>query len=637
MKKLLTLMATSCLALGANAQSITVDHIDQTLANDYAGGCEIDINNNGLKEIIVSGKPQWSEAPGRIYEDKDGNEVQSDFQSWILKWNGSSYEKTEFSELCGLRSHIIPADFNGDGFIDLFIAGEAYDNTGVYINDGKGNFKLDPNFKVKDSEGNVVKWYPRAADVADFNQDGLPDIVTIGWSSVDGNRQANCGVLINQGDGTFKNVLEKGVIGNGDVDFEMALCTVRAYDLNKDGYPDILLQGNIDNADPKATTANGEEVGRTLMALQNVGPMDDGSAAFFDMELGTGASHQMGNGNFAIADFNNDGTPDIFVTGESPNDARPNGEWGYYPQLLIGKITKGDGNEVTYTDNTSFVARAKDIRPLNSNNIGVRAIDYNGDGFYDLFLDGWTVDMLDGGNDTQAGWFLPGSAAGLTSYMRIPGASEQGIFFFDNGVENALNYAFTGYHGDKTYFNDETEIKQGRSMVFTKNPWTVAARPDAPIDPTAEVNDHNVALSWTPASSAMKNVTYEFYLKNKQTGKFYNNVCSFVGGERDGQRKVLREGNAYMNTALTLNNLPDGTYEWGVQTINAALTGSSFVKGADLVIGTGDTGIKGTTSVKNGNIEIARYNLSGQAVTKSQKGINLVRMNDGSIKKIIVK
>ena len=53
------------------------------------------------------------------------------------------------------------------------------------------------------------------------------------------------------------------------------------------------------------------------MALQNVGPMDDGSAAFFDMELGTGASHQMGNGNFAIADFNNDGTPDIFVTGET--------------------------------------------------------------------------------------------------------------------------------------------------------------------------------------------------------------------------------------------------------------------------------------------------------------------------------
>ena len=150
MKKLLTLMATSCLALGANAQSITIDHIDQTPANDYAGGCEIDVNNNGLKEIIVSGKPQWAEAPGRVYEDKDGNEVQSELQSWILKWNGSAYDKTEFPELCGLRAHIIPADFNGDGFVDLFIAGEAYDNSGVYLNDGKGNFKLDPNFKVKD-------------------------------------------------------------------------------------------------------------------------------------------------------------------------------------------------------------------------------------------------------------------------------------------------------------------------------------------------------------------------------------------------------------------------------------------------------------------------------------------------------
>ena len=102
MKRIITLMSAAVLALGANAQTITISSIDQTLANDYAGGCEIDLNNDGLKEIIISGKPQWSAAPGRIIEDADGNEVSSDFQSWVLTYNGTSYDKKEFSQLVGL-------------------------------------------------------------------------------------------------------------------------------------------------------------------------------------------------------------------------------------------------------------------------------------------------------------------------------------------------------------------------------------------------------------------------------------------------------------------------------------------------------------------------------------------------------
>ena len=48
-------MAATTLSISLNAQSITVGHVDPTLANDYAGGCEIDLNNDGLMEIIVAG------------------------------------------------------------------------------------------------------------------------------------------------------------------------------------------------------------------------------------------------------------------------------------------------------------------------------------------------------------------------------------------------------------------------------------------------------------------------------------------------------------------------------------------------------------------------------------------------------
>ena len=641
MKKLFTLVALSAMTLGMNAQSVTISKVDPNLANDYAAGCEVDIDNDGIKEIIVGGSPNW-EGIGQVITDADGNEQFLESRaSWILKFKGSEYEATQFSQegVFGIRSHVIPADFNGDGNVDLYIAsgGDAFTLNGIFLNDGEGNFVKDDNFKVLDEDGNPIvaeddetalRWLPRAIDLADFNNDGLIDIVSCGWWLGANSETAMNGVLINQGDGTYK-VTNRFLIGIEDdaYAYPMALCTVKAFDINNDGYADFMVQGNVDGDGQKPTTKNGNEVGRTFMVFQNLGA--DGPGEFYDLGLADGVSHQFGNGNFNVVDFNNDGVPDIFVTGESPDDAV--GGWEYYGQLLIGKITKSaDGNQVSYTDNSQFAASHKDIRPLNSNNMGTRAIDYNGDGFYDLFYLGWCTQMLDGGGNTQAGWFLPGSANGLTSYQRVPGASEQGVFFLDYGVEGDLNYAFTGYHGDGGYFSDETGFPGGRSMVFTKNPWTVAGRPEAPTAPTVEVDDHTVTLSWTAPAAEKKNVTYEYYLK--KDGKVYNASTSFIGGDKDGVRKVLREGNAYMNTTITLE-LADGNYEWGVQTVNAALKGSVFAKGDNFQVGNGSGIIEKKAAEA---VEVARYNAAGQQVA-AQKGLNIVKMSDGTVQRVIVK
>ena len=643
MKKIFTLVALSAVTLGMSAQSITISKVDEGLANDYASGCEIDIDNDGIKELIVGGSPNWPDGNsiGQVITDANGNEefMQSRC-SWLIKFNGSEYEATQFSQegVFGIRSHVIPADFNGDGNVDIYIAsgGDANTLNGIFLNDGEGNFVKDDSFRVLDEDGNPIvaeddetalRWLPRAIDLADFNNDGLIDIVSCGWWLGANSETAMNGVLINQGDGTYK-VTNRFLIGIEDdaYAYPMALCTIKAFDINNDGYADFMVQGNVDGDGAKPTTKNGNEVGRTFMVFQNLGA--DGPGEFYDLGLAQGVSHTFGNGNFNVVDFNNDGTPDIFVTGESPDDAV--GGWDYYGQLLIGKITKSaDGNEVSYTDNSQFAASHKDIRPLNANNVGTRAIDYNGDGFYDLFLLGWCEQMLDNSGNTQSGWFLPGSANGLTSYQRIPGASEQGIFFLDYGVEGDLNFTFTGYHGDAAYF-DGTTFPGGRSMVFTKNPWTVAGRPEAPTAPKVEVDDHTVTLSWTAPAAEKKNVTYEYYLK--QGGKIYNACTSFIGGDKDGVRKVLREGNAYMNTSITLE-LADGDYEWGVQTVNAAQKGSVFAKGENFRVGEG-SGIFEQKAAEA--VEVARYNAAGQAVA-AQKGLNIVKMSDGSVQRIIVK
>ena len=86
-----------------------------------------------------------------------------------------------------------------------------------------------------------------------------------------------------------------------------------------------------------------------------------------------------------------------------------------------------------------------------------------------------------------------------------------------------------------------------------------------------------------------------------------------------------------MATSLELN-LPDGTYEWGVQTVNAAERGSVFANGGTISVG--QDGISEKTA--EAAVEAVRYNALGQQVS-AQKGVNLVKMTDGSVQKVIVK
>ena len=128
MKKIFTLLMAAGLATGLGAQTITVSSVDETLANDYAGGCEIDLDNDGIKELIVSGRPAWEAAGTTILVDAEGNEYEVDRKAWLFKWNGQDYTKTNLTEahqLFGIRGTVIPADFNGDGNVDYFAAGEA--------------------------------------------------------------------------------------------------------------------------------------------------------------------------------------------------------------------------------------------------------------------------------------------------------------------------------------------------------------------------------------------------------------------------------------------------------------------------------------------------------------------------------
>ncbi len=587
MKKLVLSLMCSVLAMGVYAQlldglPITVEESwKQNL--DYGGCCEIDVNNDGRKEIIVGGyaRDASTGAYSCVITDPDtGEEVTIDrYTSWLLTYNAAtgSYDKTQLCDtgFLGERPYVIPCDFNNDGYVDIYVSdtgrsadqdtdrAKGYDMYGVYLNDGgSGNFIKDSRFKVLDEDGNEIAWQPSNIDIADFNCDGLPDIVSTGYRYTYSNANLMSGVLINNGDGTF-TATNRGAIGVDNNSYAFFLGDVKAYDLNNDGYPDIVASGEVANSG-----AIGSYDARTCILL-NKG--NTGYASFTPLDIFDDKDlYQYRYVHLEVADFYNNGVADILFTGQAPYRTTST----YYPTLIKGSLS-GAGASPEYAIDDSYVLHGIDIEPLNSGNNVVRSIDYDGDGYFDLLVAGWVgTSGAFGVASNQLGYLCVGSEDGPRTAYRIPGASEHCIGMADYGEEGALNYFVTGYQGDDTFFSNN----KAHQLSFTKNPWSVATRPDAPSAPMVTENaDGTVTLSWTPADGSMKNVSYEFYLK--KDGELYNGCTSFVGGEKDGVRKVLRQGNAWMNTSITLM-LPKGSYEWGVQTINAACRGSVFANGS---------------------------------------------------------
>jgi autotransporter-associated beta strand protein len=130
------------------------------------------------------------------------------------------------------------ADLNGDGKLDLVIANDGGSVT-VLLGNGDGTFQLPHHFPVGPSVSDV--------QVADFDQDGIPDIV-----AQDSNGIA---VLYGNGDGTFRSPVQYDIAG--------AQRQMQVADFNSDGYPDVsvlLYGGSVDvflNAGPTGAPRRG--------------------------------------------------------------------------------------------------------------------------------------------------------------------------------------------------------------------------------------------------------------------------------------------------------------------------------------------------------------------------------------------
>ena len=384
------------------------------------------------------------------------------------------------------------ADFNNDGLQDAYFVSNLYSNA-LYLNEGDLKFR---DVSVQSGATNIPG-YPTGVTAVDINTDGLMDLYISVSGRVHDSDQKRNKLLVNQG--IDKNGIPTFKEEGAKYGLDLGLCSTQAafFDYDLDNDLDMFLINHF----PEFFSSRSHE---ELMSIRSKITGDrlyenrDGKFVEVSKEAGIINNRYSYGLGVAIADLNNDGWPDIYVS----NDYQ--------------------GKDLLYMNNgngTFSETGEESLGHMSYASMGNNMADFNNDGWFDIF----TLDMMAEDN------------YGIKTSL---GSMDPGRFY--DQVNNGLHYQ---------YMYNTLQMNNG---VFSDNQIPV-------FSDIAQISGiSSTGWSWAPLVFDMDNDGFQdLFVSNGIKRDFVNNDYNFYAEIR--QKEIVETGNVDKNEYITsvLKRMPN--------------------------------------------------------------------------------
>lgn len=285
-----------------------------------------DYDNDGYLDLIVINYLKWSPESDVECMSKGINAycAPSSYSGLpnLLFHNNGDGTFTDVTEQSGILKHVGKgmgvafADYDNDGYTDIFVANDSYRNF-LFHNNGDGTFTETGLLSGVAYNTNGVSVAGMGVDFRDIDNDGLPDIFETDMFGE--------GFLLfkNLGGGIFEEVTLQSHISK----FARRLTGwgTGLYDFDNDGWKDIFTCNS-------AILDNSEIIDGTPYKLRNSLFRNNGDGSFIDVSSLAGKDFQQASAHrgAAFGDLNNDGRIDVVTS-----------SLGGLPELFINRTHNG--------------------------------------------------------------------------------------------------------------------------------------------------------------------------------------------------------------------------------------------------------------------------------------------------------